>query len=116
ERISRGVQIGIAIATLAAAIGAHLPGRPMAGQRILLVTRDSLCIHAGEEIVRLVIFANVVEAEVPVLARVLAALRGAVRALVLAVRPFAFDGCIARLRLLLRALPLRLHANGIEEF
>ena len=59
----------------------------MAGQRILLVARDRIGIHALEEIVGLVVLADVVETEVPVLARVLAALGGAVRPLVLAARP-----------------------------
>ena len=88
----------------------------MAGQRILLVTRDGVRIHSGEEIVRLVIFTDVIEAEVPILARILPALRRAMRALVRAVGPFTPDGSLARLRLLLRTLLVRLDANGVEEF
>ena len=68
----------------------------MAGQRILLVARDRIGIHALEEIVALVVFADVVETEVPVLFRVLAALGRAVRPLVLALRPLAHGGFFAR--------------------
>src|ERR1700737_4179285 len=39
----------------------------MTGQRILLVARDRLRIHALEEIVRLIVFADMVETEGPVL-------------------------------------------------
>src|SRR5258708_38626209 len=117
ERIGRGVQLGFgALTPLAAAIGAHLPGRPMAGQRVLLVTRDRFGVHAGKEIVGLIVFADMVEAEVPVLARILAALGRTVCALVLAFGPFARHRSLARLRLLLRALLVRLDANGVEEF
>src|ERR1019366_5638344 len=68
-RIGRAfeIRLGAALAVLGAGIGAHLPGRTMAGQRILLVARHRIRIHAGEEIIGLVAFADVVEAEVPVL-------------------------------------------------
>ncbi len=88
----------------------------MAGQRILLVARDGVGIHALEEIVVLIVFADVIETEVEVLARVLAALRRAVRALVRAARPLAHGGFLARLRLRLRTYLVGLDANGIEEF
>ena len=88
----------------------------MAGQRILLVTRNRVCIHALEEIVGLVVFADVIETEVPVFLVIGPALGRAVRPLVLAVRPFAHGGGFARLRLLLRGQLVGLDANGVEEF
>ena len=69
-----------------------------------------------KEIVALVVFADVVETEVPVFFRVLAALGRAVRALVLALRPFAHGGFFARSSLLLRAQLVGLDANAVEEF
>src|ERR1700738_606977 len=65
ERIGGAFQIGLraALALLGAGIGAHFPGRTVAGQRVLLVARDRIGIHAGEEIVGLVVFADVVETE-----------------------------------------------------
>ena len=87
----------------------------MAGQRILLVARDGIGIHALEEIVGLVVFADVVETEVPVLARVLPALGRAVRSLVGAACPLAHGGFFIRTRLRLRADLVGLDANGIEE-
>ena len=88
----------------------------MAGQRILLVARDGVGIHALKEIVVLIVFADVVQTEVKIFARILAALGRAVRALVRAARPFAHGGFFARLRLLLRAQLVGLDANGMEEF
>src|SRR5205807_1865146 len=105
-----------ALAPLGAGVGAHLPGRAVTGQRVLLVARDRVRIHAGKEIIGLVVFAHVIETEVPVFLVVGPALGGAVRPLVLAVRPFAQGGGFARLRLLLRAQLVGLDANGIEEF
>ena len=117
ERIGRTFQLGFcARLALLAAVGAHLPGRAMAGQRVLLVARDGIRIHSLEEIIGLVVFADVIEAEVKILPRVLAALGRAVRTLVRAPRPFAHGGFFARLRLLLRAQLVGLDANGIEEF
>src|SRR3984885_4075391 len=118
ERIGSGFEVGLrtALALLGAGVGAHLPGRAVAGQRILLVARDRVGIHAGEEIVGLVVFADVVETEVPVLLVVGPALGRAVRALVLAFRPFAHGGGLARRRLLLRTQLVGLDADGVEEF
>src|SRR6185437_13487033 len=67
-----------------AAVGAHLPGWTMAGHCVLLVTRDRIGVHAGEEIVGLVVLTHMVETVMPIFTRVLAALGGAMRALVLA--------------------------------
>src|SRR5439155_9196998 len=108
SRVERALALG-------AGIGAHLPGRAMAGQRVLLVARDVFRIHALEEIIGLVVLADVIEAEVPVFARVRAALRRAVRALVLAARPLAHYRFFLRTRLRLRAQLVRLDANGVEE-
>src|SRR5262249_45844398 len=118
EGIGSAVEVGSgrALAFAAAAIGAHLPGRAVAGQRVLLIARHGFGVHAGEEIVGLVILADVVEAEVEVLARVLAALRRAMRPPALAARPLALGGFLARLRLLLRTQLVRLDANAVEEF
>ena len=117
ERVGGALHIlGGLLALLAGGVGAHLPGRAMAGQRILLVARDGVGIHALEEIVVLVVFADVIETEVKVFPRILPPLWRAVRALVRAARPFAHGGFFARLRLLLRAQLVGLDANGIEEF
>ena len=88
----------------------------MAGQRILLVARDGVGVHTLEEIVVLVVFADVIETEMEILTRILAAFRRAVRALVRAARPLAHGGFLARLGLLLRTYLVGLDANGIEEF
>ena len=88
----------------------------MTGQRILLVARDGLVVHAGKEIIRLIILAHMIEAEVPVLARIGPALWRAMCTLVLAVGPFAQLRGFARLRLLLRGRLVGLDANGVEEF
>ena len=112
ERIGGGIETAL----LLAVVGAHLPGRTVTGQRILLIARDVVRIHALEEIIGLVVLADVIETEVPILARILAALRGAVRALVLATRPLAGHSLLAGLRLALRTHLGRLDANGVEEF
>src|ERR1700692_1842630 len=110
------IGLGAALALLGAGVGAHLPGWTMAGQRILLVARDCIRIHALEEIIGLVVFPDVIETEGPGLLVVSPALGRAVRALVLAFRPFAHDGGLARLRLLLRTQLVGLDADGVEEF
>src|SRR6516164_4371113 len=46
----------------------HLPGRTVTGQRLLLVFGDSIFAHAGEKIVRIIIFTHMFEAELPVFA------------------------------------------------
>jgi len=88
----------------------------MAGQRILLIACDRLGIHAGKEIVGLVVFTNVIETEMEVFPRLIATLGRTVRAPALAAGPLAHDGFLARLRLLLRAQLVRLDANAVEEF
>ena len=51
-----------------AAQHAHLPGRTMAGDGVLLIARDRVVAHAGEEVVGVIVLAHVIEAEPPVLA------------------------------------------------
>src|SRR6516165_1828460 len=118
ERIGGSVEIGggCTLALAATAIGAHPPGRTMAGQRILLIACNRLGIHAGKEIVGLVVFTNVIETEMEVFPRLIATLGRTVRAPALAAGPLAHDGFLARLRLLLRAQLVRLDANAVEEF
>src|SRR6202030_1374972 len=118
EGIGRTFQVGLraALALFGAGIGAHLPSRAVAGQRILLVPRHRIRVHAGKEIVGLVVFANVIETEVPVFLVVGTALRRAMWPLVLAVGPFAHGGFFARLGLLLRAQLIGLDTDGVEEF
>src|SRR5205814_2873930 len=57
------IGLGAALAFLGTGVGAHLPGRTMAGQRILLVTRHRIRVHTGEEIIGLVVLADVIETE-----------------------------------------------------
>src|SRR4029077_16986458 len=117
ERIGGTLEIGLrASLAFLAAVGAHLPGRAVAGQRILLVARHRIGIHALEEVIGLVVLADVIETEVEILPRILATLGRTVRPLVLATRPFAHGGFFPRLRLLLRAQLVGLDANGVEEF
>src|SRR2546423_10372505 len=67
----------------------HLPGRAMSGDCIFLVPRDRVVAHAGEVIVRMIVFAHVLETELPVFPLAQPALRGAVRRLKVAARPLA---------------------------
>jgi len=86
----------------------------MAGQRILLVARHGVGVHALKEIIRLIVFADVIETEVKVLLLMPTALRRAVRAAIAAARPLAVNGFLAHLTL--RARLVRLDANAVEEF
>src|ERR1700678_1824120 len=65
------------------------PGRKMPGERILLKTRHRIVAHAGEEIVGLVIFADMIEAEPPIFALAVASLRRPVGRRLGAIRPIA---------------------------
>ena len=93
EGIIRAVEAGVARPPLHRlvdrAVHADFPGRPMTVDRILLITRDRVVAHAGEEIVRLVILAHMREAEVPVFLFPLPALRRAMRGPGLASLPVA---------------------------
>ncbi len=82
----------------AAAERAHFPGRTVAGDVVLLVLRDRVVAHAGEEIVRIVVFAHVFEAELPILAGAQPALRRAVGGRRVALRPLAGGSSARSLR------------------
>src|SRR5262249_20896585 len=80
-------------------VDAHFPGRAVAGDGILLVARDGLLAHAGEVIVRLVILAHVLEAELPILALAHPAFRRAMGSAIGAAGPIASRHLGARARL-----------------
>src|SRR5579885_3180256 len=67
----------------------HSPCRPMAGDGVLLVGHHCGIAHSGEEIVGLVVGADVREAKAPVFPLAPPPLGRAVRCLFLATRPFA---------------------------
>src|SRR5690606_15179354 len=69
--------------------GAHLPGRPVTGQRILLIGHDRGIVHAGEEIIVLIVLAHVIETVAPIILLAPAALGRAMRRFLLAADPFA---------------------------
>lgn len=81
----------------------------MSGQRILVIGRDRLFLHAGEIIVGLVVFAHVVDAERVKQAFRTAAFRCLVRACVFASRPLA-----GRRFLTQYAFGVRLDPDAIE--
>src|SRR5271169_4746156 len=93
-----------------AADRAHLPGWPVAGQRILLVFRDRVVAHAGEKIVRTVVFADMFEAEPPIFSGAFTALRGAMRCRRVASGPVAAGKLRAQ-----AAILVRLHPDSIEQ-
>src|SRR5262249_26176984 len=78
------------------AVHPHLPGRAMPDDRLLLVAGNVLGAHAGEEIVRVVVFANVIEAEPPIFALAQSPLGRAVGRGRLAIRPFAGGAWVAQ--------------------
>src|SRR5262249_26802664 len=51
-----------------ASVHPHPPSRAVSGNRLLLIARDRVVAHSGEEIVRLIVFAHVLQAEPPVFA------------------------------------------------
>src|SRR5690606_9402483 len=63
-----------------AALRSHLPGRAVAGQRLLLEAGDVGIRHAGEVVETLVVFADMRETEAEILAFLQASHRRAVRA------------------------------------
>src|SRR5208282_5949484 len=75
--------------TAFAADRAHFPGRTVAGNGLLLIFRDCVLAHAGEKIVRIVVFAHVFEAELPILAGAQPALRRPMGGRCVATRPLA---------------------------
>src|ERR1041384_7742108 len=72
-----------------AGCGAHLPGRAMTGHRVLLILHHGVFAHAGEVIVGMVVLADVLEAEAPVLVLPRTTLRRAMRRRVAAAFPLA---------------------------
>src|SRR5262249_2023976 len=46
--------------------GPHLPGRPMARNGVLLITRNGVVAHPSEEIVGMVVLAHMFQAEAPI--------------------------------------------------
>src|SRR5581483_2234493 len=80
-------------ATADRAIHSDLPRRPMASDRFFLIGGDSVVAHAGEEIIRVVVFAHMREAKAPVFALVLPALGRAMGGRRLAAAPFADRIC-----------------------
>ena len=82
----------------------------MAGERVLLVGHHGRVAHAGEEIVRLIVFAHVIEAETPIILFAAAALGRTMRRLFLAAVPFAAGPAG-----LWTAILFRLDADAIEK-
>jgi hypothetical protein len=69
--------------------GAHLPSRPVPGKVFFLIFRDRVVAHTLKKIVRIVVFADVIEAKPPIFRRVQPALRRTVGGRRVASRPFA---------------------------
>src|SRR5690349_20350273 len=93
-----------------AADHAHLPGRAMAGDRVLLIARDRVVAHAGEKIVGVVVLAHMIEAEAPVLALFTTTLWRPVGSPVGAARPLAGRHGVAQ-----PAVLVGLDANAVEQ-
>ena len=93
-------------------VGAGFPGRPMAGQRVLAEIIDLGVAHAVEIIVLVIVLADVIHAEVEVLAVAATAFRRLMRTGLIAALPLA----AMRARFLLGALlALRGHADAVED-
>src|SRR5262249_31707338 len=91
ERIGRAVAIpaeSIGLGAVAA-VHTHFPGGTVAGDRFLLIPGNRVLAHPGEEIVRLIVFADVLEAETPVFPFAQPPLGGSVRRAFAAPRPVA---------------------------
>src|SRR5262249_9593840 len=81
-----GTALGVAAA---APDRAHLPSRAVPSQIFLLIFRDRIVAHALEKIIRIVVFADMIQAETPIFGGAQPALRRAVGGGRLATRPFA---------------------------
>src|SRR5262249_52400138 len=115
ERVVGALQIRlepcrIGAAGRAAAVHAHFPGGTMADHRLLLVAGDVVVAHSCKEIVRMVVFAHMAEAEAPVLILAIAALGSAVGRSPAAARPFT-----ARMLGAQPAILVRLDPNAVEQ-
>ena len=100
-----GVRTGRSVA------GAHLPGRAMSSDGVLLILGDVIVGHAGEEIVRVVVLAHVLQAKPPVFVLPQPALGRAVRGVTLA----AFPVADRRIRGALAPVVAGLDADAVEE-
>src|SRR5262249_15700807 len=65
----------------------ELPGREVTGERILLITRHRVVAHASEKIIRVIVFADVIETETPVLVFSVTSFRRTMCCRLLAIRP-----------------------------
>src|SRR5579871_1002669 len=77
----------LSLCPLFAADCSHTPSRQMSRERVLLITRNRVVAHPGEEIVGLIVLAHVGETESPVLTLTVAPFRRAVACLLGAIRP-----------------------------
>src|SRR5206468_1749350 len=93
-----------------AAVHAHLPGRTMADDRVLLVARDVVGGHPGEEIVGVVVLTHVIEAEAPVFVVAGAPLGRPIDRGAVAARPFT-----ARVLGPQPAIPVGLDPDAVEQ-
>ncbi len=89
----------------------HLPGRPVAGEGILLVGSDVLITHALEIIIFVIVFADVLETVVPILLLGATPFGRAMAARLFAARPLA-SRRVGFLRAVLRRLDADLIENG----
>src|SRR5262249_24406138 len=94
ERIINVIEMGLEPRRMGtccgtAAVHAHLPGRPVADNSLLLVTGDIVLAHACEEIVGVVVLAHMTKAETPVFVLARAALGGPMGRGAVAAGPFA---------------------------
>src|SRR5882757_9781144 len=64
ERVARRISAEFGAGMIA---GAHLPGRAMSRDGVLLILEDRVIAHAGEVIVGVVVLADVLDAETPML-------------------------------------------------
>src|SRR5262249_19593902 len=71
------------------AVHTHFPGWTVTNHRVLLITGNVVHAHAGKEIVGMVIFADMFEAEAPIFPLAQPSLWRTVRRRRLAIRPFA---------------------------
>jgi len=94
-------------------IDPHLPGRPVASQRVLLEVLHLAVVHAVEVVVGGVVLAHVIDAEHEVLAVATPPFRRAVRAGVVAALPLTVGQIVMRALL---GNPLGTDANAIEVF
>src|SRR5262249_47520434 len=95
--------------------GPHFPGRAVTGDRVLLIARHRFLAHPGEEIVRMIVFAHVIEAEAPILVLMPPPLRRAMGGSVAAAGPFARGRCSPPAPVLIR-LDADAIVNGRIEF